>query len=395
MRAERSGNPLDVRPNRPCSAGPVTLFLGGDVMPGRGLDQILPHPGDPRLREPWVGDARYYVRAAEEVSAPIDPPVDFSWPWGEALRIIDGVGPDARVINLESSVTRGDTFAPGKAVHYRMTPENLPCVTAVAPDLCVLANNHVLDFGPPGLEDTLGSLSEAGLLYAGAGRDAGEVTRPAVVPVGSDRRVVVLACGATSSGIPPEWAASGQDAGVSVLPDLSEATADGLTERLRDVRRHGDVVVVSVHWGSNWGYEVPCEQVRFAHRLIEGGVHVVHGHSSHHPRPIEMYRGGLVLYGSGDLLDDYEGIGTDERYRDDLRLLYFPEVLPDGGLSRLRIAVTRVHRMRLCSASAEDARWVCSVLSRTGHRFGTRVDPDGRGMLILGTAVGPAGRSDS
>ncbi len=395
MRVERSGNPLDVRSNRSPPASRVTLFLGGDVMPGRGLDQILPHPGDPRLREPWVSDARHYVRAAEEVSSPIDAPVDFSWPWGEALRLVDGVGPDARVINLESSITRGDAFAPGKAVHYRMTPENLPCVAAAAPDLCVLANNHVLDFGSPGLEDTLDSLSESGLRYAGAGRDAGEATRPAVVPVGGDRRVVVLACGTTSSGIPPEWAATEQGTGVSVLPDLSDATADGIAERLREMRRHGDVVVVSVHWGSNWGYEVPHEQVRFAHRLIEGGVHVVHGHSSHHPRPIETYRGGLVLYGSGDLIDDYEGIGTDERYRDDLRLLYFPEVLPDDGLLRLRIAVTRVHRMRLCAASAEDARWVCSVLSRTGHRFGTRVDPDGQGMLVLGDAVESAGGNDS
>ncbi|MDR7304250.1 CapA family protein [Haloactinomyces albus] len=361
----------------------VTVLLCGDVMPGRGVDQILPRPGDPQLREPHISDARYYVRAAEEVSAPIARPVDFSWPWGDALGIIDGFAPAARVLNLESSVTRCDDFAPNKAVHYRVSPANLACVAAGRPDLCVLANNHVLDFGIRGLADTLDALSDAGLRYAGAGRDTAQASQPAVIPIGGGR-LVVLACGATSSGIPPDWAATGHRAGVNVLPDLSEATAEGIIDRLRDVRRPGDIVIVSVHWGSNWGYHVPQDQVRFARRLIDGGVSVVHGHSSHHPRPIEVYRDRLILYGCGDLIDDYEGIAGEERYRDDLRLLYFPEVEPDSGrLVRLRSAVTQARRMRLHPASTADIRWMCSVLCRRGHSPGARVELDRDGTLLV------------
>jgi poly-gamma-glutamate capsule biosynthesis protein CapA/YwtB (metallophosphatase superfamily) len=50
------------------------------------------------------------------------------------------------------------------------------------------------------------------------------------------------------------------------------------------------------------------DQVRFARRLIDGGVDVIHGHSSHDLRPVEVYRGRLILYGCGDCIDDYEGI---------------------------------------------------------------------------------------
>src|SRR3954468_11062187 len=149
----------------------TTLFLCGDVMLGRGVDQILPHPGDPGLREGYFRDARTYVELAEAAHGPIAQPVDFSWPWGEALQTLDHIQPEVRVINLETAVTRSDEFAPGKAVHYRMHPGNLPCLTVARPDACALANNHVLDFGHRGLEETLDALSGAGLRPVGAGHD--------------------------------------------------------------------------------------------------------------------------------------------------------------------------------------------------------------------------------
>ena len=92
---------------------------------------------------------------AERANGRIPRPADFSWPWGDALRILDDLAPDVRVINLETSITRSSAFTPGKAVHYRMSPGNVPCVAAARPDACALANNHVLDFGRRGLRDTL------------------------------------------------------------------------------------------------------------------------------------------------------------------------------------------------------------------------------------------------
>jgi poly-gamma-glutamate capsule biosynthesis protein CapA/YwtB (metallophosphatase superfamily) len=358
----------------------LTLFLCGDVMLGRGIDQILPHPGEPELREREVDDARHYVRLAELVSGPIPQPATFSWPWGDALDLLDHAAPDARVINLETSVTRSADFSPSKAVHYRMNPDNLPSLVAARPDACVLANNHALDLGHTGLRETLDALAGAGMRAVGAGRDATQARQPVVVPVPGGGRILVFSCGAASSGIPAAWAATAIRAGVELLPSLSDAVADDLISRVQLIKGAGDVAVLSIHWGSNWGYDVPHDQVRFARRLIDGGVDLLHGHSSHHPRPIEVYRGKLVLYGCGDFIDDYEGIGGYEGFRDDLRLLCLASVVQDTGtLDALRMVPMQASKMRLRHASTADSEWLRRLIGRISSPFGTQVNrlPDG------------------
>jgi poly-gamma-glutamate capsule biosynthesis protein CapA/YwtB (metallophosphatase superfamily) len=373
-------------------AGPadvaVRLFLCGDVMLGRGVDQILPHPGDPRLRERAVRDARTYVDLAAEVNGRFPQPVDWSWPWGDALQLLAEAGCDARIINLETSITTGGDFARGKTVCYRMHPANVPAVGVAQPDVCVLANNHVLDFGRRGLLETLDVLAAAGFRVAGAGRSLREAQSPAIVPIPrSGGRVVVFAFGSPSSGIPTDWAARQERPGVHVIARLAEAAADELCRRAADVRQPGDLVVVSVHWGSNWGYEVEADQIRFAHRLIDGGVDVVHGHSSHHPRPIEIYRDKLILYGCGDLIDDYEGISGHERYRDDLRLLYLPRLDSSSGrLLELEMAPLQARQLRLHGASDSDVEWLRTVLDQVSRRFGSRIDKTPAGMLAVRSA---------
>lgn len=365
------------------SGGVVTLFVCGDVMLGRGVDQILARPGDPVLWEGYVADAREYVRMAESVNGPVPAPVPASWPWGEALPMLEAAAPDVRILNLETSVTRSDAFAPGKGVHYRMHPANLPALTVARPDVCVLANNHVLDFGRAGLEETLDALDDAGLRRAGAGRNADEASLPAAVPVRTGARVLVLALGASSSGIPPGWAAQAALPGVALLPDLSARTAEEVVRRIRRVKRAGDIAVVSVHWGSNWGYRVPREQIRFARALVDGGADLVHGHSSHHPRPLEVHRDRLVLYGCGDFVDDYEGIGGYEEYRDDLRLAYLVTVAADTGrLVRLRMVPLRARRMRLEPAAHRDAAWLHTTLERVSPGLRLALEPDGALALV-------------
>jgi len=366
------------------ATGVVTLFLCGDVMLGRGVDQILPHPGEPELRETHVRDARGYVDLAEAANGAIPRPVDFSWPWGDALRVLDEAAPDVRVLNLETSITGSDDFAPGKAVHYRMSPANVPCLAAVRPDACVLANNHVLDFGRRGLEETLHALSGAGLPAVGAGRDAAEARRPATIPVDAATRVLVFAVGTGSSGIPLDWAATEGRSGVELLTELSDTAAAEIAGRVRQARRPGDLAVVSVHWGANWGYAVPGDQVSFGHALVDRGVDIVHGHSSHHPRPVEVYRGKLVLHGCGDFVDDYEGIGGHEDYRPDLRLVYLVSVDRDTGrLAGLRMVPMQARQLRLRRASAEDSRWLAGTLDRVSHRLGSRVGVEPDGALVL------------
>jgi poly-gamma-glutamate capsule biosynthesis protein CapA/YwtB (metallophosphatase superfamily) len=370
--------------------GVVTVFVCGDVMTGRGVDQVLPHPADPELREAHVRDARAYVDLAERAHGPIPRPVSLSWPWGDALRLLADIAPDIRVINLETSITARGEFAPRKAVHYRMSPGNVGCVAAARPDACALANNHVLDFGRRGLADTVQALSGAGLAAVGAGPDREAARRPASVPVGGGRRAVIVSCGTASAGIPPGWAAAPAWPGVNRLPDLSPATAGDVLGQVRADRRPGDIAVVSIHWGSNWGYGVDADQVRFAWRLIDGGVDLVHGHSCHHPRPIEVYRGKLILYGCGDCIDDYEGTAGHRAYRPDLRLLYFASLDPDTGqLAALRMAPMQARKRRLQHAPAADRQWLQAVLDRISRGFGSRVDLRPDGMLALRPRTSP------
>lgn len=368
--------PAHHEPRRPyrggVDGGTVTLFVCGDVMLGRGVDQILPCPGDPELREISVRDARGYVELAEAANGPIPQPVDFRWPWGEALAALDEAEPDARVVNLETAVTDDGGFAPGKGVHYRMSPANLPCLAAVRPDVCVLANNHVLDFGRRGLGDTLDALADAGLRTAGAGRDGAAARQPAVVPLAGGGRLLVFSIGMMTSGIPVDWAATATRSGVDFAARPAPSVATALAGWLRAVKRPGDIVVASVHWGANWDWDVSATDVRFAHALVDAGVDLVHGHSSHHPRPLEVYRDRLVLYGCGDLVDDYEGIGGHEEYRDELRLLYLVSVRPDSGrLAGARMVPLRVRRMRLERAGRADADWLRGALE--GGDLGTRI----------------------
>jgi len=365
-------------------AGELRIFLAGDVMTGRGVDQVLGCPGDPELREAAVRDAREYVHLAEAVNGPIPRPVDPGWPWGDALTILDAWQPHVRVLNVETSVTTSSDFAPGKAIHYRMHPGNVDCLRSVRPDVCGLANNHVLDFGGRGLVETLETLDSAGLSHAGAGRTLAEASRPAVVAAGG-RRVRVYAVGSESSGVPAGWAATDDRAGVAYVPELSDVGADALLDRIRDpVPSDDEIVVVSVHAGSNWGYRVPRPYVRFAHRLIDGGVGLVHGHSSHHPRPVEVYRGRLVLYGCGDLINDYEGIGGRESFRSELRLLYLATLDADShALKELRMVPVRARRLRLEAAEHADVVWMRRRLARVSRPFGTavRAGPDDTVMV--------------
>ncbi|HLN78774.1 MAG TPA: CapA family protein [Nocardioidaceae bacterium] len=349
------------------------LVLAGDVMTGRGVDQILPSPGPPRLHEEYVVDARSYVELAEKVNGPIARPVDPAWPWGDALAVMEAAAPNLRVMNLETSVTRSDELEHGKGIHYRMNPANLSCLSAAAVDVWSLANNHVLDHGMSGLLETLESMRAGGLRTAGAGIDDVEAWRPAVVEhVGG--RVVVCCLAHVSSGVPPSWAAGAHRPGVALLPGLSDGEAEHVGRLMRQQEQPGDLRVASVHWGGNWGYDVPDDHRRFAHRLIDTGVHVVHGHSSHHPRPVEVYRGRLVLYGCGDLVDDYEGISGYEGYRDDLRLLYLPRLDAETGeLLELSMVPFQARQMRLWRADRDDADWLARRLDRASRPLGASI----------------------
>jgi poly-gamma-glutamate synthesis protein (capsule biosynthesis protein) len=198
--------------------------------------------------------------------------------------------------------------------------------------------------------------------------------------------VITFSYGVITSGIPLRWAASEDRPGVNLLIDLSDEAVQRIREQVAAVKQPGDIVVLSIHWGSNWGYTIPRTQRTFAHRLIEeAGVDIIHGHSSHHVKGIEVYKDRLIIYGAGDFINDYEGIAGYEEFRGDLALMYFASVDPaTGKLVRLQMTPMQIRHFRLNRASRADALWLRDVLNREGRTLGTRVEMDGDGVLILG-----------
>jgi poly-gamma-glutamate capsule biosynthesis protein CapA/YwtB (metallophosphatase superfamily) len=354
---------------------PIRLFLCGDVMTGRGIDQVLPHPNDPTLHEPYLNDARCYVKLAESVNGAIPRPVEFDYIWGDALPELDRAGVDLRIINLETSITSSENYWRDKKIHYRMHPRNIACIAVACIDCCCLANNHVLDWGYDGLAETLNTLDAAGIAHTGAGHDAREAATPAVLDVPGKGRVLVFSYCSPTSGVPWEWAATAHRPGVNFLEDISEETARRIARQMRGFTRQCDVIVASIHWGANWGYGISEEEIRFAHQLIKHGIAIVHGHSSHHVKTAEIYSDRLVLYGCGDFLNDYEGISGYEVFRSDLALMYLPAIDPRRGqVVEIQLVPMRIARFRLNRVGEADAKWLCGLLSQLGAPLGTRCE---------------------
>jgi len=328
------------------------------------------------LYEPYVQDARRYVEIAEQVNGPIPKPVDFPYIWGDALAELDRVSPDVRLINLETSITTSPAYWPGKGINYRMHPQNAPVLTVARIDACALANNHVLDWGYEGLAETLATLQKLGVKTAGAGKSLAEAEAPAVLSVPGKGRLIVFSFATESSGVPPSWSAGPDKPGVNLLADLSDRTVSHIKKLVNSVKQPGDAVIASIHWGGNWGYDIPPEQHRFARQLIDSaGVDLVHGHSSHHVKGIEVYKDKLILYGCGDFLNDYEGISGYEQFRGDLALMYFASLDPaTGNLVSLHMVPTTTRKFQVHRALHQDALRLRDILNREGKRFNTHAE---------------------
>lgn len=363
--------------------GDCTLFLCGDVMTGRGIDQILPHSCSPSIREPFVSSALRYLELAEDAHGEIPRAVDYDYVWGEALAALAEHKPSVKIVNLETSITTSEDAQP-KGINYRMHPGNVPLLTAAGVDCCVLANNHVLDYGIAGLVETIDSLQRRGITTTGAGRNTSKAMTPAVINLAGGGRVLVFAFGAPDCGIPPHWAARPETPGINLLGDLGERSVLRVAELVTSIKLPNDLAILSIHWGGNWGSDIPLPHRRFAHAVIDNAkIDLLHGHSSHHPKAVEIYHGHPIFYGCGDFLDDYEGITGYERYRGDLVLMYFPRMdLRTGELKELLLTPLQIRQFRLQRPSAADRAWLRTALETQCRRFGHCIaDRDGAWVL--------------
>ena len=220
-------------------------------------------------------------------------------PWGDVLPVLTSA--DVRIGNLECVLSDRGVPWPGKTFHFRSDTRNVACLEAAGFDAVSLANNHVLDYDADALLDTLRTLDAHRILHAGAGADRNAARRPALWDCRGTRLGLVAV-----TDNEPGWEATDHAPGVHHVPiDPADARALDLLEAVRDLRGRTELLIVSAHWGGNWGTAAPPAHRAFAHALIDAGADVVYGHSPHVTRGIEVHRGRPILYGTGDFVDDY------------------------------------------------------------------------------------------
>lgn len=388
----------------------VRIGFVGDVMIGRGIDAILPFSVDGTLHESYMKDAKGYVKLATRENGSLNESElaskGSSYIWGDVIDDLRSL--DALVINLETSLTTSNDWAKDKGINYRSHPNNVASLLLAGVDVATLANNHVLDWGKAGLKETVSTLQNAGINSCGAGNSIKDATKPTFFQIkGTDKSskhadsktqgetitAAVVAVGFPSAGVPLSWKAGKDKCGVNFEHEPSIAVAEKIVNNVnKNAAQDGyspDIVIVSLHWGSNWGWGTPSQWRTFAHHLIDSGVDFVVGHSSHHVKGMEIYKGKFISYGLGDFLNDYEGIVGQgyENFRNDLSCLYIPSFdLEKRQIVDVDIVPCKIKNLKVQRAKeVADISWLQNAFNREGLSLGTscKVHPSKNGTVNL------------
>jgi len=320
------------------------IGLAGDVMLGRNVDEMW-HDRDP---------------------------TGIWGPFADRLRSLDGF-----VLNLECCVSKRGDRTPGRGFYFRADPDwAIPALNRVGVTAAGLANNHVLDYGPTALDDTLDYLTDAGIGAPGAGEDRSAAFEPALVTAG-DLDLAVVA--ATDQA--PSYAARPHSPGTAFAPldpddPVSRQSMGTALETARE--SDPDLVVASLHWGPNWETEPSETHQAFARWLVDHGVDVVLGHSAHTIQGIELYRGRPIIYDAGDFVDDY---AVKEAYHNDRSFLFELRV-EDGALAALDLVPTEIERATVTEADADAASWLRDRVRTLSEPFGTEIERRGDGLRV-------------
>ncbi|MGA8143416.1 MAG: CapA family protein [Candidatus Acidiferrales bacterium] len=285
------------------------------------------------------------------------------YPWGDTLPIIQSA--DWRLCNLECVISdRGMPWSPRtKAFHFRSDAKNIATLEAAHINAVSLANNHSLDYGYDAMFEMLEILDRAKIVYGGAGHNYAQASRLATSEA-SGQKLGLLAF----TDNEPEWEATAGQPGVFYVPtDLDDSRATKLLDLIRESRRAVDLLIVSAHWGSNWGYRPPEAHVTFAHALIDAGADVIFGHSCHVFRGIEFYHGRPIVYSAGNFVDDY---AVDQIERNDQSFIFVLTVR--NRLSRgLRLYPTLIRRCHASRAKGVHALRISDKMKELCAAFDT------------------------
>lgn len=286
-----------------------------------------------------------------------------AYPWGDTLPIFKKA--HLRICNLECVISdRGSPWnVTPKVFHFRSDAKNIETLRSAGMNAISLANNHTLDFEYEAMFEMLRILDDVGIYHAGGGANFEEAARPALFEV-SGKKIALIAF----TDNEPDWEATVEKPGVFYVPiDLEDNRSKRLFERVHQTRNQADFLIVSAHWGPNWGYRPRKNQIPFAHRLIDAGADIVFGHSCHVFQGIEMYRSRPILYSTGDFIDDY---AVDEIERNDESFIFLIETSNEKIL-RLRLYPILISDFQARLAEKDGARKIAMKMEKLCKELNT------------------------
>lgn len=316
----------------------VRLALAGDTMLGRGVaEQLARDPGHELLTPELAAIAR---------------------------------DADLFIVNLECCVSdRGQRVRdPDQGFFFRAPPVAAERLAELGVACATLANNHVLDFGPEALQDTVGHLRRAGISAVGAGPDEAAARAP-VVLVGGGLRVRVVA----ATDHPSDYAAGPGRPGIA-FADLHHLAIPAWLRECAAPGSDADVVLVAPHWGPNMRAEPVAHVRRAAVALEDAGATLVAGHSAHVPHGPS----GRTLFDLGDFIDDY---AVDPLLRNDLGLLWLI-TLDAGGPLRIEGVPVKLEFAHTRAASQVEATLLLALLEERCAAVGSSVRRDGARLVF-------------
>jgi poly-gamma-glutamate capsule biosynthesis protein CapA/YwtB (metallophosphatase superfamily) len=299
----------------------------------------------------------------------------FAYAWGDVLPVLRKA--DLSLVNLECALT-GHTrpWHDGayKAFYFRAEPAAVATLKIARVSFASLANNHVWDFGPEGMEETIEVLDREGIAHAGAGTDLAAAQVPARLALDGARVSVVA-----FADHPPAWAATPTSPGINYTPVSVDADSFADVERaVAAARRDADLVIFSIHWGPNMRSRPTPEFRDFAHRVVEAGADIFWGHSAHLVQGIQIHRGRPILYDTGDFVDDY---AVDPHHRNDLSALFLIHASPPA-IDRIELLPVKIGRMQVNFAGGRERDWFAQRVVTLCGEMGTGVSVTERGLSI-------------
>lgn len=268
-------------------------FSNSFQLGGRGGDRVV-NPGE---EVPRVADERIVLAAVGDMmlSRTVEQKMiekeDWRYPFLETAGITRGA--DLLFGNLETPIVAGPVVRSGSFL-FRVDPRAVEGLRYAGFDVLSLANNHTLNQGPRGLASTLQELDGAGIGHAGAGLTEALTSAPAVREV-KGVKFGFLAYTYAREGL---TGADGKRCGTNYM-DKEKMRAE-----VEELRKSVDVVVVSMHAGTEYATQPHPDQTAFARAAIDAGAQLVIGHHPHVVQTFERYRGGYILYSLGNFVFD-------------------------------------------------------------------------------------------